>query len=134
MCGAYSTFILLAFVSVWKLRIDASSRSDRKLRAKSSRFQPDFADVNFKNAAECIKELNFDGPTSVAWDDTDLEKARSIWQETKDAWLVIGGANGSIRVQSEEEIDAIFEQAGLENADKVRQDIHDQNWVASSLT
>lgn len=91
----------------------------RHLRSKQPRFQPDISDVNFQRAAECLKALNYEGPLSLAWDDTDLEKALSVWQESKEAWLVIGGTGGALRVQSEAEIDAIMDQAKLEKADKV---------------
>lgn len=89
------------------------------MRSKDSRFQPDFADANFERAADCVKALNYTGPFSLAWDDTDIDKALSIWQETKKTWLIIGGVDGAIRVQSEAEIDSIFEKARLEKADKV---------------
>ncbi|KAI0054490.1 hypothetical protein BV25DRAFT_1922630 [Artomyces pyxidatus] len=95
-------------------------RSMRERRSKMPRFQPGFSQENIKLAATTLLTLAYKGPLSLSWDDTDLEKALSIWRESQGVWAVIGVASGPIRVTSEDEVEAVLTQASLEKADKLR--------------
>ncbi|KAK7691172.1 hypothetical protein QCA50_006275 [Cerrena zonata] len=97
-----------------------SIRSMQKLRAKLPRFEAGFSEANVQQVAKVLHELDYHGPLGISWDDTDLEKALSIWQESRDSWLVIGAANGPMHFGSLEEVDNVFEDGTVEKADKLR--------------
>ncbi|KAH7929600.1 hypothetical protein BV22DRAFT_1029216 [Leucogyrophana mollusca] len=97
-----------------------SIRSIQALRAKQPRFQPGICKTNVEQAAESLRRLEYAGPLSLAWDDTDLEKALSVWQESKSAWAILGAVKGPIPVTSIDEVDKVFEEAQLEKAEKLR--------------
>jgi hypothetical protein len=71
-------------------------------------------------AADVLKKLDYHGPLALSWDDTALEEAISVHAESKDACLILGAADGVIRVTENDDLDALFEQAQLRKADKVR--------------
>lgn len=70
-------------------------------------------------AVEVLKKYQYTGPLAISWDDTELEPAISIFQESKNACLIIGSTDGVLRVESQDEIDRVFEQAQLNKASKV---------------
>lgn len=68
---------------------------------------------------DTLQRLSYSGPVSLAWDDTDIEKALSVWQSSKDAWTILGAVQGSVVVKSVEEVDAFFADQRIERASKV---------------
>ncbi|KAJ6504529.1 hypothetical protein DFH09DRAFT_943717 [Mycena vulgaris] len=98
-------------------------RAMRAKRAKLPRFQPDLSAFNVATAAEIIQKLKYDGPVALSWDDTSLEACISVYQESKDVCLILGGADGAIRVtegDAGDDFDALFESANRKKADKLR--------------
>ncbi|KAH7910134.1 hypothetical protein BJ138DRAFT_1114345 [Hygrophoropsis aurantiaca] len=95
-------------------------RSMQALRAKMPRFEPGFSENNIREAAASIARLNYHGPLALSWDDTDLEKALTAWQESKDSWVILGATQGPIRVSSVDDIDNVFRKAQLQMAEKLR--------------
>lgn len=91
----------------------------RALRAKLPRFEAGISVANVKMAAETLKKLDYNGPLALSWDDTDLEQALSVWDEGNDVWVILGGADGPIRVTSAEAVDALFDDPKLKKAEKV---------------
>jgi hypothetical protein len=83
------------------------------------RFEGGISLKNVAMAAEILKKLDFHGPLALSWDDTDLERSLSVWDEGHDVWVVLGGSDGPIRVTSAESVDALFDDSGLKKADKV---------------
>jgi hypothetical protein len=75
---------------------------------------------NVATAAETLKRLKYSGPVALSWDDTALEACISVYQESKDVCLIVGGADGAIRVTEDDDLDALFEAAKLKKADKVQ--------------
>ncbi|KAF6742271.1 hypothetical protein DFP72DRAFT_1022703 [Ephemerocybe angulata] len=92
----------------------------RKLRAKQPKFHPGFSPVNAATAADILLRYNYRGPIALSWDDTDLEPGVSVFQESKDVCLVVGGVNGVVRVTSEDDLDSVFTNAQLKQATKLR--------------
>ncbi|KAJ7780986.1 hypothetical protein B0H16DRAFT_1496749 [Mycena metata] len=95
-------------------------RAMRAKRAKNPRFQPDLSAFNVATAAETLKRLKYHGPLSLSWDDTALEACISVYQESKEVCLIVGAADGAIRVTDKDDLDALFEAAKLRKADKLR--------------
>lgn len=84
------------------------------MHAHLSQFQPGFSRINVGMAAAILLELKYHGPLSLAWDDTALEPAFAVWEESRKNVCSILGASGSIiRVTAEDDLDAVFEQAKL---------------------
>jgi hypothetical protein len=82
-------------------------------------FRPGFSALNVGRAAEVLKKLDYTGPLALSWDDTALEAAISIHAESKDVCLILGASEGIIRVTEKDDLDALFEKAQLQKADKV---------------
>ncbi|KAJ6570704.1 hypothetical protein B0H10DRAFT_1964583 [Mycena sp. CBHHK59/15] len=95
-------------------------RAMRAKRAKLPRFKPDLSAFNVATAAETLKRLKYDGPVALSWDDTALEACISVYQESKDICLIVGGADGAIRVTKQDDLDELFKAAQLKKADKLR--------------
>ncbi|GLB36846.1 putative ulp1 protease family, C-terminal catalytic domain [Lyophyllum shimeji] len=94
--------------------------SIRKIRAKMPRIRPGISGYNVSLALDVIERLNYSGPIGLSWDDTDLEPAISIYQESKETCMVIGSVNEELCVKSHEDIQRILENARLKPADKLR--------------
>ncbi|KAJ7723096.1 hypothetical protein DFH07DRAFT_759651, partial [Mycena maculata] len=95
-------------------------RSMRQIRAKLPAFRPGISAHNVSRAAEVLKALNYTGPLALSWDDTALEAAISVHEESKAACLILGAAEGVIRVTEKDDLDALLEKAQLQKADKLR--------------
>ena len=90
------------------------------MRARSPRFQPGFSSLNISAAKGVLVKLEYHGPCTLSWDDTALEKALSIWQESKNGiCAIIGGADGIVEVASEAKFDKLFAEATKNKAQKV---------------
>ncbi|VDB87010.1 unnamed protein product [Peniophora sp. CBMAI 1063] len=89
-------------------------------RAKQPRFAAGFSAANVQRVVETLQRLSYNGPLALAWDDTDLEKALSVWQSSKDAWTIIGAVQGSVVVKSVQDVDAFFADQQIERASKLR--------------
>ncbi|KAI0682050.1 hypothetical protein BC835DRAFT_1311693, partial [Cytidiella melzeri] len=97
-----------------------TTRSLRQLRAKAPRFKPGISQANVAAAKAIINKLHYHGPVSLSWDDTALELALSIYQESKDGTcLILGGATGATQVESETELERVFADTCISKADKV---------------
>lgn len=67
-----------------------------------------------------ILKLRYDGPLALSWDDTALEPAISVWEESKaGACMILGSAAGVEEVSSAALFDEAFEKASEMKADKV---------------
>lgn len=73
------------------------------------------------DAAAVLRGYNYNGPLGLSWDDTALEPAISIFEESKAAYLILGGTEGPIKVVGEDDLDTVFKQAQLNKAEKVPQ-------------
>jgi hypothetical protein len=60
------------------------------------RFEGGISLKNVVMAAEILKKLDFHGPLALSWDDTNLERSLSVWDEGGDVWVVLGGSDGPI--------------------------------------
>ncbi|KAJ2915314.1 hypothetical protein MD484_g5089, partial [Candolleomyces efflorescens] len=94
--------------------------SIRKLRMKRPRFQPGFSASNVATIATTLAQYNYCGPVTLSWDDTDLEPAISIFQESKDISIIVGGSAGVVRVGPADDLDRLFERAQFNPATKLR--------------
>ncbi|KAI0696274.1 hypothetical protein BC835DRAFT_878998 [Cytidiella melzeri] len=98
-----------------------TTRSLRQTRAKAPRFKPGLSLANVQAAKAVIRRLGYNGPLSLSWDDTALEPALAIFQESKDGMCtILGGAAGEIEVKSESDLDRVFQDACSHQADKLR--------------
>jgi len=77
------------------------------------RFRPGISAHNVGLAAAVLKKYDYAGPLSLSWDDTELEPAISIYQESKDVCIVVGSVDGP------DAIERVFENAKLNKVDKV---------------
>lgn len=91
----------------------------RKLRAKIPRFQPGISANNVALAAALIKKYEYHGPLALSWDDTELEPAISVFQQSKDVCVVIGSVDGELLVESYEDIERVHQNAQLSKSEKV---------------
>ena len=102
------------------LHLSELTTSQRARRAKQPRFQPGFSEQNAKLISDTLRRLDYHGPVALGWDDTDLEKAVAIWQESEETWQVLGTTDGPIRVASVDEIDHALDGLQLnKTAEKV---------------
>jgi len=83
------------------------------------RFRPGISAHNVDLAAAVLKKYDYAGPLSLSWDDTELEPAISIYQESKDVCIIVGSVDGELRVESQDAIESVFENAKLKKANKV---------------
>lgn len=89
------------------------------MRAKLPKFGPGISGANVARAAGILIKLEYAGPLGLSCDDTALEAAISVYQETKNTCLVLGGVDGAIRVTEDDDLDAVLKAAQLKKADKV---------------
>jgi hypothetical protein len=90
------------------------------MRAKAPRFKPGIAEANIVVAKRVIDKLSYGGPISLSWDDTALEPALAVYQESKDGiCTILGSTQGIIEINSETELDAAFDTARKSKANKV---------------
>lgn len=95
--------IIIAFVNLTLL-----TDIFRALRARQPRFQPGFSDENIAAIAAYLKRLDYHGPLSLAWDDTDLEKALTVVQRSKEFCLILGTEGGPISVHNSDNLDDVL--------------------------
>ncbi|KAH9945584.1 hypothetical protein B0H21DRAFT_709290 [Amylocystis lapponica] len=94
-------------------------RSLQQTRARLPRFQPGISETNLGLACAVLLKLGYRGPLALSWDDTALEPAISVWQQSKDsACAILGSINGVIQVDEGDNLDSVFEQAKLAKAEK----------------
>ncbi|KAJ6521817.1 hypothetical protein DFH09DRAFT_1424506 [Mycena vulgaris] len=121
-CNLLASASPRAYVRFQKIFGGPGLRAMRAKRAKMPRFQPDLSASNVAAAADILKKLKYDGPVALSWDDTALEACISVYQESKEVCLILGGvdASGAIRGTKGDDLDALFEAATLKKADKLR--------------
>lgn len=81
----------------------------RKIRAKLPRFEAGFSYANVQRVVETLQQLDYHGPLALSWDDTDMEKALSIWQASQDSWVVLGAKDGMMLFNTLEDVDRVFD-------------------------
>ncbi|KAJ7745879.1 hypothetical protein DFH07DRAFT_924502 [Mycena maculata] len=119
-CNLLASTSPCAYLTFQKTFGGPGLRAMRAKRAKLPRFQPDLSAYNVATASETLKKLKYNGPLALSWDDTALEACISIYQESKEICLIIGGTDGAIRVTKDDDLDALFKSATLKKADKLR--------------
>ncbi|KAJ3528013.1 hypothetical protein NMY22_g9566 [Coprinellus aureogranulatus] len=92
----------------------------RSWRTRKGPFRPGISPPNFVAAAQTLRSYDYAGPIALSWDDTELEPAISVYQESEGTCLIIGGTEGIIRVDEGMDLDAVFQQAQLKKATKLR--------------
>ncbi|KAI0067574.1 hypothetical protein BV25DRAFT_1876116 [Artomyces pyxidatus] len=97
-----------------------SISSIRTRRSHTPKFQAGISRTNIQRVAERLMLLDYRGPIALSWDDTDLEKALSVWQSAKSQWTVVGATQGVFTVKSLDEVDLLFENLQLDRAEKLR--------------
>ncbi|EIW63281.1 uncharacterized protein TRAVEDRAFT_161459 [Trametes versicolor FP-101664 SS1] len=96
-------------------------RTLQKLRARLPRFQPGISSANVALASAVLTQLDYAGPVVLAWDDTALEPAISVWEDAATGICsILGSTHGVMQVASADEFDAIFDKAKMSKADKIR--------------
>ncbi|KAF7312426.1 hypothetical protein MIND_00256100 [Mycena indigotica] len=95
-------------------------RSIRDVRSKLPQFAPGIVGANIERIVDILFKLGYSGPLALSCDDTALEPAISIYQETKDTCLILGSINGPIRVGANDDLDLVMQTAQLQKADKLR--------------
>ncbi|TFK60394.1 hypothetical protein BDN72DRAFT_779478 [Pluteus cervinus] len=95
-------------------------RSMRQTRARLPRFSPGISVTNIQHAQTVLKAYKYSGPIALSWDDTELEPALAAYQQSKDTVIVIGSIHGPKQLSSMDDVDAFFEEAKFEKADKLR--------------
>ncbi|KAJ7032518.1 hypothetical protein C8F04DRAFT_958759 [Mycena alexandri] len=96
------------------------TRSMRQVRAKLPKFAPGIVASNITRVVDVLVKLEYGGPLGLSCDDTALEQAISVYQETKNTCLILGSIDGVIRVNDDDDIDALLAEAQLKKADKLR--------------
>ncbi|KAJ6594796.1 hypothetical protein B0H19DRAFT_1284500 [Mycena capillaripes] len=119
-CNLLASTSPCAYLTFQKTFGGRGIRSMRQMRAKLPRFAPGISAINVIRAVEILVKLEYAGPLGLSCDDTALEQAISVYQETKDTCLILGCADGVIRVADDDNIDAVLAQAQLKKADKLR--------------
>ena len=72
------------------------------MRARSPRFKPGISHANVATCKAVLQQLGYHGPVALSWDDTALEPAISLYQESKNsACIILGSSRGPIEVASE---------------------------------
>ncbi|KAJ6524888.1 hypothetical protein DFH09DRAFT_1372073 [Mycena vulgaris] len=119
-CNLLASTSPRAYLTFQKTFGGRGTRSMRQVRAKLPRFGPGILGTNVARAVDILIKLEYSGPLSLSCDDTALEPAISVFQETKTTCLVLGGIDGPITVTDEDDIDAVLKAAQLKKADKLR--------------
>lgn len=91
----------------------------RRIHAREPKFLPGIDASNFDVAAKVLEDLDYHGPTTLSYDDTELEKALSVYETSKGCLQVIGHAGGPIPVAAEDDLDTLFVNTNLCKASKV---------------
>ncbi|KAJ7709362.1 hypothetical protein B0H16DRAFT_1821435 [Mycena metata] len=92
----------------------------QQVRAKLPKFAPGIVASNITRVVDVLVKLEYAGPLGLSCDDTALEQAISVYQETKNTCLILGSTDGVIRVTDDDNIDALLAAAQLKKADKLR--------------
>lgn len=78
-------------------------------------------DRTFELVTEQLKEMGYDGPCALSWDDTKVtEDWRLTYDPVEKAHFLVGSVNGPIRVADPAMADAIMEDPSYTLATKVR--------------
>ena len=91
----------------------------RQSHAKLPCFCPGFSTDNIAAVKAVLRKYDYNGPLGLSWDDTDLEPALSVYEESKTVFLVLGSADGPLQVSSHDEVDAVFNDVNIRLAEKV---------------
>lgn len=75
--------------------------------------------VNIDAAAKVLEDLQYHGPVTLSYDDTELEKALSVYEHSKGFLQVVGGVNVPIQVNMDDDLDKIFGDPNIIKALKV---------------
>ncbi|KAF8219154.1 hypothetical protein L208DRAFT_1383096 [Tricholoma matsutake] len=74
---------------------------------------------NIAAAKEILLKYEYNGPLVLSWDDTNLEFALSVYEESKSVFLVLGGTDGPIQVTSHDEVEAVLSDATVRLTEKL---------------
>lgn len=91
----------------------------RQLRSRGPKFAPGISLVNMDAAAKVLKDLDYHGPVTLSYDDTELEKALSVYETSEGFLQVIGKAGGPIDIAQSSNLDDVFADATIVKASKV---------------
>jgi hypothetical protein len=84
----------------------------------------EICEQTFIDVVEHLTALNYAGPVGLSCDDTKLfSSMRLFWDAEKNAYFLIGGADGPRRVINPEEVRAVLSDPKLQKATKVRDGI-----------
>ncbi|KZP05037.1 hypothetical protein FIBSPDRAFT_903813 [Athelia psychrophila] len=83
-------------------------RTLRHIRSQAPNFAPGIVAVNIDAAAKVLEDLQYHGPVTLSYDDTELEKALSVYEHSKGFLQVVGGVNVPIQVNMDDDLDKIF--------------------------
>lgn len=109
--------------------------STRQLRSKAPKFEPGISPVNMDAAAKMLKDLSYNGPVTLSYDDTELEKALSVYEKSEEFIQVIGKVGEPMDVCRTANLDAVFADATIVKASKVcaRLSTGYNTWLISDL-
>ena len=75
-----------------------------------------------------LQTLNYDGPVGLSCDDTKLFATyRLYWDSKENAYFLIGGVDGPIRVADPDNIKQVIQDVKAQKATKVSSDISFSN-------
>ena len=95
------------------------SSCDRRVRSRAPKFSPGIVAANIDAAVRVLQDLNYHGPVTLSYDDTELEKALSVYEDSNGSLQVVGGANGPITVNRDDDLDVVFSNPNIIKASKV---------------
>lgn len=76
-------------------------------------FAPGISPINIALAKSILASYDYDGPVSLAWDDTAMEPALQAYKDRDDCWWIIGGHSEPISVPSHEALEEVFKNANI---------------------
>lgn len=82
-------------------------------------FEPGLSAANVAAALAVLRHYGYTGPLALSCDDTNLEPALSIFQQSKDAYMIVGGIGDPIKVMKKDDLDEVFERAQSVKGSKV---------------
>ncbi|KAF7967550.1 hypothetical protein HWV62_33948 [Athelia sp. TMB] len=80
----------------------------RHLRSRAPKFALGFNVANIDAVVKIIHDLQYHGPVTLSYDDTELEKALSVYEVSKEFLQVVGNVGEPLRVDREDDIDTLF--------------------------
>lgn len=119
-CKGLSIDSPVAYRNFQKFFPAPNQRTFQKRNAKEERFTMGISDRTFELASQYLERIGYTGTAGLSCDDSKARKAlRPMFDKKEDAWFLIGGVDGPVRVVDPDNMRAILDENIDKTASKV---------------